>query len=52
MQKQLNDDDGDGDDVDNDGNGDDGEGDDDDGDDSNSPNIAKCLLSGEATTSM
>ena len=40
------DDDGDGDDVEGD-DGEDGEGDDDDGDDSNSPNIAKCSLSGE-----
>ena len=55
MQKQLNDDDGDGFYVDDDGDGDDGEGDngdDDDGDDSNSPNIAKYSLSGEATSSM
>ena len=45
------DDDGDGDGVEGD-DGDDGEGDDDEGDDSNSLNIAKCSLSGEATSSM
>ena len=44
-------DDGDGDDVEGD-DGEDGEGDDDDGDDSNSPNIAKYSLSGEAPSSM